>query len=186
MTRTAEPALGVIETASIARGLVVADQMLKRAEVSLLEAHPVSPGKYLIVIGGGEEEVREAMAAGTAAAGDSLLDRLYLANADPQIPGALTGTSSVDAVDAVAVVETATVASTILAADAACKAADVRLCEMRLASGLGGKGFFTMTGELDRIEAAVAAATGAIDARLLVNREILARPHEDLHGTIKG
>jgi len=50
-----------------------------------------------------------------------------------------------------------TAASCIVASDAAAKAADVNLLELRLANGLGGKSFLLMEGEVDDVEAAVAA-----------------------------
>ena len=46
--------------------------------------------------------------------------------------------------------------------DAAVKAAEVWLLEMKLAVGIGGKGYFSLTGELYQIQAAVEAATGAV------------------------
>ena len=140
------PALGIIELTSIARGVLVADAMVKKAPVRILQSHPISPGKHIIVIAGEVAEVDESMQAGLA----------------------------------VAVFETFSVASTVLAADAAAKAAEVTLLDMRLGQGLGGKGFFTMTGDLESIQAAADAGRAAIENGLLVGIEIIARPHEDL------
>ncbi len=77
-------------------------------------------------------------------------------------------------------VETSTVAATLLAADAASKAAAVELFELQLARGIGGKAFFTVTGPLAEVEAAVEAAVAVLDAPLLVATEIIAAPHGDL------
>ncbi len=53
--------------------------------------------------------------------------------------------------------------------------------DVRLANGLGGKSFFTMTGELSEIEAAVDAAKSAVqEVSNMVAAEIMARPHKDL------
>lgn len=185
----APPALGVIETSSIARGFVVADAMLKRAEVALLWSRPVTPGKHVVIVAGDEESVAQAMQAGAAAAGDALVDRLYLAGAHAQIGPAVAGEVAAGALapgalDSVGIVEAATVAATLLCADAACKAAGVRLCEVQLARGIGGKGFFALLGALHDVEAAVAAAERAVDPGLLVAREIIANPHEDLGGRL--
>jgi len=84
------------------------------------------------------------------------------------------------AVGALGIVETATVAATILAADAAAKAAAVRLIEMQLARGIGGKAYFIVTGALDEVEAAVEAGVGVLDAAMVRATEIIAAPHEDL------
>jgi microcompartment protein CcmL/EutN len=181
------PALGIVEVQSIARGVVVSDAMAKRAPVTILQSHPISPGKHLIIITGGVAEVDEAMGAGLAAAGATLVDRLFLPQVHPSLPalvraGALpwNAYSVAENIDAVAVFEAFTVCATVLAADAAAKAAAVVILDMRLGVGLGGKGFFTMTGPLEDIEAASAAGQAVIDRGLLTGVEIIAAPHEDL------
>lgn len=173
------PALGILETNSVARGMVTADAMAKRAPVRLLESHPISPGKYLIVVGGAVADVDEAMQTGVEIAAHTLVDRLFLPNAHEQLTPAMTGTADVGQLQSVGVIETFTVASTVLAADAAAKAAEVRLLEMRLANGLGGKAFVIMTGELDQVEAGVAAGVAAISHGLLLAHEVIPAPHDD-------
>ena len=175
------PALGILELTSIARGVVVADAMAKKAPIAILQSHPISPGKYLIVVAGGVAEVEESMAAGVAVAGATLVDRLFLPQAHVQIGPLVAGRPVAGGgVDAVAVFETYSATATVLAADAAAKAAGVMLLDMRLGQGLGGKGFFTMTGDLESIQAAVAAGQEAIEGGLLVEVQVIARPHEDL------
>jgi microcompartment protein CcmL/EutN len=174
------PALGILETNSIARGLVCADAMTKRAPVRLLESHPISPGKYLIVVAGEVADVDEAMQAGAHAAAHTLVDRLFLPQADAQLQLAMAGTADPSALQSVGVIETFTVASTVLAADAAAKAAEVRLIEMRLANGLGGKAFVVLTGALDQVEAGVAAGVAAVGHGLLLASEVIPAPHDDL------
>jgi microcompartment protein CcmL/EutN len=175
------PALGVLELSSIARGVFCADAMVKKAPVKILRARTVSPGKYVVVLGGGVAEVDESLQAGVAAAGPALVDKLFLPQVHPSVWPAMQGqTPAGPGLDALAVIETATVASTVLAADAAAKAAEVTLLVMRLAIGLGGKGFFTLTGTLDNVEAAVLAGQSLLDPSLLVGVEIIPRPHDDL------
>ncbi len=174
------PALGIVETSSIARGVIVVDAMAKKAPIRVLQNHPISPGKHLVVVAGGVAEVDEAMQAGLAVAAATLVDRLFLPQAHEQLAPLLAGGRGAAVTESVAIFETYSAAATVLAADAAAKAAEVTLLEMRLGQGLGGKGFFTMTGALEAIEAAVAAGQAAIDAGLLVGVEIIARPHEDL------
>jgi len=185
-TQLGGPALALVEVASIARGHRVADAMVKRAPVELLRVEPVSPGKLLVLVAGDVASVDEAFRAGLEVAGDAKLDALFLPNAHEQLPGAVRGEARAgdaaqrETIDALAVVETTTVAATILAADAAAKAARVRLIEMQLARGIGGKAFFVLTGALEEIEAAVEAALGAIDAAAVCGTEIIAAPHGDL------
>jgi len=174
-------ALALIELSSIARGHRVADAMLKRAPVRLLRADWVSPGKYLVLVDGDVASVDEAFRAGLEAAGDRVVDRLFLPQAHPALAAALGGARDGGApVDSLAIVETTTVAATLLSADAAAKAAGVILIELQLARGIGGKGFFTLTGPLAEIEAAVDAAIAVVDAAALHATEIIPAPHLDL------
>jgi microcompartment protein CcmL/EutN len=180
------PALALLEIASLARGVVVADAVLKRAPVLLLESGPVSPGKYLVLFAGGVAEVEESSAAGAEAAGDSLVDRLMLPQAHEQLLPAIRagarGFAHDSPSDAAGMVELISVASALRAADAACKAAAVRLQLLHLARGIGGKAWFVLRGDLESVEAAVLAATQAAGDGLLAGAEIIAAPHADLHG----
>ena len=173
-------ALALIELASIARGHVVADAMLKRAPVTLLRAEFVSPGKFLVLVAGDVASTDEAYRVGVEVAGDRAVDRLFLPHAHASLWPALTHAARRPPVDSLGVVETTTVAATLLAADAAAKAAAVELFELQLARGIGGKAFFTVTGPLAEVEAAVEAAVNAIEAALLIATEIIAAPHGDL------
>jgi microcompartment protein CcmL/EutN len=181
------PALALLEVASLARGVAVADAVMKRATVELLECGPVSPGKYLILFAGGVAETDESLRAGIAMAGDSLLDQLFLPFAHeqllPAIRAGVTGlTQNGDAEESAGMVELLSVSAALRSADAACKAADVRLQMLQLARGIGGKAWFILRGELDSVEASVAAATEAAGRGLLAGAEIIARPHSALHG----
>jgi len=175
------PALGLVEVSSIARGVVVADAMAKKAPIQILQSHPTSPGKHIVVVAGGVAEVDEAMAAGVLAAGATLVDRLYLPQAHEQL-GPLVAGQRRDGqiIDSIAIFETHTISASVLAADAAAKAAEVVLLEMRLGQGIGGKGYFTLTGSLDSVEAAVQAARDVVDPSLVVGIEVIPAPHDDL------
>lgn len=175
------PALACIEVSSIARGIRMVDEMAKRATVRVLEASTICPGKYVVVVGGEVEMVREAHARGLEIAGPAIVDELLLPNAHPQLIPAIGAATSVDAVEALGVVETFAVASAIVAADAACKRADITLIELRLARGLGGKAFFTFTGPHSSVEASLSAATDAATrSGLLLRTELIPTPHPQL------
>jgi microcompartment protein CcmL/EutN len=180
------PALALVELASIARGHRVADAMCKRAPVGLVRADWVSPGKYLVLVEGEVAAVDEAFAVGVDVAGNQLLDRLILQQPHDELWPALAGESSAKAgVESLGVVETTTVAGTIRGADAAAKAARVRIIEMQLGRGIGGKAFFTVTGPLAEVEAAVDAAVGVLDARLVQETVIIPAPHADLAARLR-
>jgi microcompartment protein CcmL/EutN len=174
------PALGLIELSSIAIGMLSLDAMVKRSPVEIIEARSASPGKYLILVGGEVAEVDEAMRAGLAVATPYLLDSLFLPYAHAILLPLLKGRPDHAPLDALAIIETLTVAACLLAVDAAAKAAPIRPIEMRLANQLGGKGYFTFTGELSDVEAATEAAV-TIAGGNCFSHAIIARPHGDIH-----
>jgi len=218
-TRVRE-AIALVETISVAIGVRVADEMAKRAPVEILEATPICPGKYMVLVAGDVASVEASLRRGVEAGGDVVVDTLFIPNVDAQvfpailgagdvasveaslrrgveaggdvvvdtlfIPNvdaqvfpAILGATAVGALSSLGVVETFTAASTILCADAAAKAASVRLIEIRLAKGLGGKAFFTMTGELHEVEAAMDAAVAVARAGgNLVRSVVIPRPHD--------
>jgi len=179
-----EPAIGFLELTSIARGIVACDAMAKAAPVNVVKAHPVCPGKFIILVSGEVDPVREAMKAGVYYAGHSLVDRMIIENLHEQVIPAVSAATTVERIEAVGIIETFSLASTILASDAACKAAEIKLIEIRLGTGLGGKGYVTFTGELHSVEAAIKGGTGAIESGLLLRHEIIPSPHADLSGKL--
>jgi microcompartment protein CcmL/EutN len=156
--------------------------MAKKAPIRVLESATICPGKYIVVVGGEVELVREAYEEGLRVGGAAVVDRLMLPNAHEQLIPAIEATTEVERVDAAGIVETFAVASALLAADAACKRAAITLIELRLARGLGGKAFFTLTGEQADVEASVAAAEEVLgrESGLLLRTEVIPRPHPQM------
>lgn len=180
------PAVGLLELESLARGIVVADAVVKRAGVVIAIAEPVSPGKYLLVFVGSEEEVQESFRAGIEAAGSTVLDSLMLPHlAEEARTALLEGVVKPSRTDgSVGVVELHTVAATLKALDVALKGAKVALTHLHVARGIGGKGWFTLSGEQADVEAALESAAAAVPHPLLVATELIARPHVELRGRV--
>lgn len=175
------PALALIELSSIGRGIRVLDVVAKKADVRVHTATPVSSGKYLLVFTGNVGEVEESMREGLAHGGTTVIHKLLLPNVHEGVIAAMAGRVAAKNVDALAIVELLSLATTVSAADAAVKAAEVTLLEIRLGQGIGGKGYFTLTGAHGDVEEAIAAATVVADRDgFLADVEVIPRPHADL------
>jgi microcompartment protein CcmL/EutN len=157
-----EPALALLELDSISAGIAAGDAMAKRAPIDVLRAGTVHPGKYLVLVGGSVGDVEEALSAGREAGAAAILDVVFLPNAHPELIAAIGGTCREATGEALGVIETATVAAIIEAADAGLKGARVRLVELRLADDLGGKGYLLFDGPVGEVEAAVEIGAGRI------------------------
>ncbi len=178
-------AIGLIELTGIARGYKATDGMLKAADVELIEAHTVCPGKFIALITGEVGDVERSVATGIELAEHTLVDDLIIPNIHPQLIPALRDTADVGKVDALGIVEFFSVASTIIAADAAAKKADVKLIEVRLANALGGKGFFTVTGTIEAVNSAITAGCDTVKEKgIIIERTVIPRPDETLHSAI--
>jgi microcompartment protein CcmL/EutN len=174
-------AIGGVELSSMARGFDVTDQMLKAAPVRLLLARTVCPGKYIVLVTGDVAGVQASVEAGAARGGASLVDRFVIPSVHDQVLPAVSGTSPVSGLQALGVVESFSVSALLEAADAAAKAADVRLIEVRLAMAMGGKSFVSLTGTVAAVDAAVAAATAVVGRKgLLVDQVVIAQPRPEL------
>ena len=167
-------AIGMVELNSIARGIETCDGMVKAAEVRLLRASTVCPGKYLVLIGGETGAVKASMEEGVQSGGEHVVDTLLIPNIHQDVLRAVSMTAQPDRLGAVGVLEYYSVASASVGADLAAKAADVTLIEVRIGYAIGGKGFVTLTGDVAAVRAAVAAAER--EAPLLVGTSVIPRP----------
>ena len=183
------PALALLEFHSIAAGIEAADAMVKRAPVERILAGTIQPGYYLVLVTGEVADVSEAVDAGVLTGGEALRDRLLLPNVHPGVVAALGGAresgGETAAADALGIVETETVAAGILAADAGLKGAEVRLNQLRLGDGLGGKGLALFTGLVSDVETAVAIGGDAVAAHV-VRRAVIARLHGEMWENVNG
>jgi microcompartment protein CcmL/EutN len=179
------PAIGLLEYNSIAKGIEATDAMLKKAVVELIEAHPVCAGKYITLITGDVDAVSSSLAEGEEVAANFLVDRLLIPNVHPQVFPALRASVYVENLQALGIIETFTAASSIIAADAAAKASEVQLLEIRLANGMGGKSFFTLSGDVGAVEAALRAGVQSIAGEgWLVEKVIIPGPHKDMERVV--
>ncbi|HOJ86011.1 MAG TPA: BMC domain-containing protein [Elusimicrobiales bacterium] len=174
-------AIGGVELSSIAKGYQVADHMLKTSDVKLILSRSICPGKYLILISGDVGEVNASVEAGISIASYCLADNFVIPNIHEDVLKAIENTVIIEEPRALGVIEAFSVSAIIEAADAAVKAADVKLIEIRLAMALGGKGFVTMTGSVASVETAVNAGAMAVSKKgLLVDKVIIPNPRKEL------
>lgn len=176
-------ALGLLETASIAKGIEASDAMCKMASVELFKTHVLARGKYVVLISGPVGEVESSLRAGVEIAKDSVIHHFIIRNVHQQVLDSLDRRVPVPALDAVGVIETKEAISAVGAADAAAKAARVHLLETKLAVG-GGKGYVSMTGEVGAVRSAMAAGIAAVPEGLRVGHIILTQADPQLLASI--
>ena len=173
--------IGLIEMTSIAAGYQVTDAMLKAADVSLLLSRSICSGKYMVMVSGDVAAVQAAVDAGNHCGKFSIVDCFVIPNLHETVFPAISGSSKVEVLEALGIIESFSVASLIEGADAAVKAANVSLIEIRLAMALGGKAYVTLTGSVADVDAAVAAGAMVVGQKgMLVNKVVIPRPRPEL------
>ncbi len=174
-------AIGLIEYSSIAKGIGSADAMLKAAEVELVISRTICSGKFMNLIAGDVQAVRNSIGAGEDYAQEAVIGTFIIPSVHRDVFPAMSGSTQVEKLDALGIIESFTCASLIEAADAAAKAAEIRLIEIRLAMALGGKAFVTLTGPVGAVETAVAAGEEVVSrAGMLVNTVVIPSPRPEL------
>lgn len=173
--------IGLVEVKNISKGIVVTDEMLKSAGVHLISSGAVCPGKFVTIVGGELSAIHAAVDRAKLIAEDAMIESFVIGNLGDNVYEAVCGTASVTKHGALGIVETFTAASAIEAADAAVKSGDIELIEVRIARGMGGKCFVSMTGDVADVKAAVdAGAKIAAEKGVLINTELIANPHPEL------
>ncbi len=171
----------MIEFKTVSAGVTAADRMVKTASVELLEAQVVCPGKYIALIAGELSAVRSAVDAAEAIYEEQFIDSFVLGNPHESLFPAIYGTTRVENVSALGILETFDAASIIVAADAAAKTAIVDLIEMRIAKGMCGKSYFYITGEVAAVEAAIERAKAAVAPKgMFLDSSVIAHPDEQI------
>lgn len=174
-------AIGMIEYKTVATGMKAADLMLKTAEIEIIEAQTVCPGKYIIIVTGDLSAVTASVDAAKTQCSLHLIDSFILGNPHDSIFPAIYGATEVQEIKALGIVETFTVASMIVAADEAAKSAEVQLIELRLARGMCGKSYMTLTGELAAVQAAIDRSLQATEKDgMLIDYTVIANPDKKL------
>ena len=171
--------LALLEIDGVPRAIRAQDAALKRAPTLVLACTPVSSGKAVLILAGSIAAVEESLKEAEEIVGSRRLDRLFLPGVHPDLLLALRGARTERHGEALAILELKNVAATLEAADSALKAAKVGLGRLHLATGFGGKGFFTLWGEQAEVEAGVAASLRVAGERAL-DHEIIPAPHNEL------
>lgn len=170
-------AIGLVEYKTVSSGMTAADILVKTADVELVQADTVCPGKFYALIEGDVAAVQSAISAAKKAIPDKLIDEFVLGNPHESIFNAIWGTTTVEQPNAVGILETYSIAQAIVGADVAAKAAEVTLVELRLARGMCGKSYFLITGEVAAVTMAIEKAkASAGEYGMYLDSSIIARP----------
>jgi microcompartment protein CcmL/EutN len=178
-------AIGMVEFNSIAKGIYAADQMVKTADVEIVTANTVCPGKYIAIVHGDVSSVENSLKSGVKAAGEFLVDEMLVPNVHPAVFPAIIAATVPEKIRALGVLESYSLSTMVIAADAVLKSAELEAIELRLGTGIGGRAYFTFTGDVAAVKTGVEVGMEDIGGNgMLINAEVIPSPEKKLIKTL--
>lgn len=174
-------AIGMVEITTVSSGFAAADEMAKAADVEILQAEVTCPGKFVVLITGELSAVRASVDRAQTKFKEKVMDTFVLGNPHEDIFPAIYGTAQPEEINALGIIDTYDVSAIIVAADAAAKTSIVQLIELRLAKGMCGKSYLTLTGSVSAVQAAIDRAKAeAGEKGMYLDSSVIPRPSEKL------
>jgi bacterial microcompartment shell protein len=178
-------AIGMVEYRTVSTGIKAADMIVKTADVEIIQAQTVCPGKFIILFSGDLSAIRESVNAVEKAYPESLIDKFVLGNPHESIFKALSCTAEIEHVSALGVIETFTGASAIVAADHAAKTAQIDIFEIRVCRGMCGKSYVLLTGSVAAVTEAVESSVALIkEEGMILDYAIIPNPSKEFVKTL--
>ena len=150
---------GVVEFKSISRGISVTDEMVKSAEVNIVLATTLCPGKYLTIIRGKVSAVENAIAVADRLGGRHVFSSQVISGVNLKVIKAIGGSMVSAQIGAIGIIESMQMANLISSADICVDTAEVEFIDFRLAKGCGAGSFYIIVGNLSSVTEAVRNAT---------------------------
>ncbi|HZJ77429.1 MAG TPA: BMC domain-containing protein [Clostridia bacterium] len=178
--------IGFLELNSIAKGIEVADAVLKTAEVELVFARAGCPGKYYILFAGEVAAVNASLKVGEKIGGNNVVDQCIIPRLHPQVIKAINAVSEFSETGALGVMEFFSVTASVYAADAAVKAADVDLLDVRLGTGIAGKSYVVLTGDVAAVNEAVSCGINTEKSvGMVVSSVVIPNPRPEIFESLQ-
>lgn len=168
--------LGSIEFRSIGKGIEVADSMTKKASVEILMLKTICPGKFLVILSGHEDEVKESIDYGLDLANGYIIDSFIINAVHEDIIQGFKNKYGEYSKGAIGIVETINVCSGIYALDKTLKGSNVKLAKLQPAFGIGGKLVYIVAGEVSDVEYGMNIARESLKEKKIVNISVIPSP----------
>lgn len=171
-------ALGMVEFSTVIKGIEAMDNMIKTANVRILQSHTLCPGRYILLIQGELSAVKASMSYCDTHYTSYIRKKFVLGNPHDQLIHVL-GNNKVDIPKeaAMGMLETNNIPAVLKSADECVKSAEVRIVKLMLGQHIGGKGVLVIAGEVAGVEEAIQhACIICEEEKSIVDFTIIPRP----------
>lgn len=173
-------ALGILEFSSISKGIEVSDVLLKASSVEVEMIKHICPGKFLTIISGEGEEVKEAIEKAKAEDQKKLVEDTIISNTSEEIIKAFKKKPIVEKFNAIGIMEFLTVASALRALDTALKTSYTQIVKLVLGNGIAGRAYFIINGSVSSVEEGIKSAKANINPNKIIHSSVIPSPSEIL------
>lgn len=145
--------IGAIEFKSIAKGIEVSNEIIKKSLVEVLYFKSICPGKFLIIVSGETSYVNECIDYGIEIGDKYIIDSFVINAVSTEIIDGLKNRyKKLEHINSVGVVETNKVCAGIKMLDKTLKSGDVSLVKLQLSFAIAGKLVYIVSGDLSSLE----------------------------------
>jgi microcompartment protein CcmL/EutN len=179
--------IGLLELKRIASGIEASNQMIKAANVKLLLARYMCPGKYIVLIAGDVSAVKSSINAGVKVAKKDLIKEIIIPKISKDLIDLIQNQKSkTEKINALGILEYSSIASGIIAADAAVKASEIELLKVVLGMSIGGKSLIIFTGSIEACRQGLNAAglANKDNKKDLLGEKLISSPEKELVETL--
>ncbi|MHB1252658.1 MAG: BMC domain-containing protein [Candidatus Humimicrobiaceae bacterium] len=181
-----ESNLAVVEFKSIARGIFTTDAMLKAADVNLIMATSLCPGKYLTIVEGETSAVENSLKIADEIGGRHVCSSEVINAISNKVINAINGKLQSSTDGAIAIIESMQMANLIRSADEVVDAVQIEFADFRLARGCGVNSFYIFSGELSSVkEGAKVASQYLMNMGALLAFRVISGPDIEVWRWIK-
>lgn len=166
--------IGAIEFKSIAKGIEVSNEMVKKSSVEVLYLKSICPGKFLIIIGGETSYVNECIDYGIKLGKGYIVDSFVInAISKDIINGLKHKYKKLDNINSLGVVEINKVCAGIKMLDKTLKSGDVVLLKLQLSFAIGGKLVYIVAGDLSSIKYSLEESKSVVKEKEIIYETVI-------------
>lgn len=166
--------IGAIEFKSIAKGIEVSNEMIKKSSVDVLYLKSICPGKFLIIVGGETSYINECVDYGIKLGEGYIVDN-FVINAISQeiLDGFKNKYQKLDSIVSIGVVESSKVCAGIKMIDKTLKSGDLVLVKLQLSFAIGGKLVYIVAGDLSSLEYALKESENVVREKEVIYKTVI-------------
>ncbi|MBY2477992.1 BMC domain-containing protein [Clostridioides difficile] len=166
--------IGAIEFKSIAKGIEVSNEMVKKSSVDVLYLKSICPGKFLIIVGGETSYVNECINYGMELGERYIVDNFVINSISQEIlNGFKNKYQALDNIVSIGVVESSKVCAGIKMLDKTLKSGDLVLIKLQLSFAIGGKLVYIVSGDLSSLEYALKESENVVKEKEIIYKTVI-------------